>query len=276
MTNKHQSVGCPVRGLLAGASLAVLAALSAGPVAAAQPPIAGETLDFDHARPLSDAELADLRGGFITPDGLQISLGFRLDLDIDDRLMLTTEFAPQWAAAQTRAGKHAKGQSNGFAPGELRLTLQRKGAVGGDPVQFAIGPRGEVTVLNGNAQVQEIEGGKRYAFGDGVAAEIANGGKGTKVTAGGELPVVLAQNQDGLRLSVGDQRTTEVLSQITRHLIGARLVNRQDHAQVSQRLNVDVNLLNFNDTNHLRSTRGSSLNLLRLVNGSLVRAMSPR
>jgi hypothetical protein len=105
---------------------------------------------------------------------------------------------------------------------------------------------------------------------------VANGGQGTRVTAGGDLPIALAQTKDGLELSVGDERTTAVLNRITRHLISARLINRQDHAHVDQRLNVDVNLLNFNDTGPLRSIRSSSMHVLKLVNGGLLRAIMPR
>ena len=278
--NKHQSVGRQPRAALASASLLVLATLISGAAGAAQPAAGAGQLLLDHATPLSDAELAELRGGFITPDGLQISIGFRLELDIDDRLMLATEFTPQWTPASNGGGKqHKPGKSTGwkgFAPGELRLTLQRKGGSGNGSVQFAIGPSGDVEVLNGSPQVQEIDGGKRYAFEDGVAAEVANGGQGTRVTAGGDLPVVLTQTKNGLELSVGDESTTAVLNRITRDLISSRLVNRQDHAQVDQRLNVDVNLLNFSDTGHVRSLRSSSLHVLKLVNGGLVRAMTPR
>lgn len=232
-------------------------ALSTGEAEAAQPPAGAGPLLLDHAAPLSDAELAELSGGFITPDGLQISLGFRLELDIDDRLMLATEFTPQWTPSSKGAGKqHKQGKStgwNGFAPGELRLTMQRKGGSGEGSIQFAIGPSGDLKVVSGNPQVQEIDGGKRYAFDGGVAAEVASGGQGTRVTAGGDLPIALAQTKDGLDLSVGDESTTAVLNRITRHLISARLINRQDHAHVDQRLNVDVNLLNFNDTGRLRA-----------------------
>jgi hypothetical protein len=263
--NQNQSVAGRLMAPLTGVSLMAMATLMTGQADAAQPPAGADPLLPAHLEPLSDAELAAFRGGFVTPHGLEISLGFRLDLDISDRLTLATEFKPQWASP---GGKKA--------PGELLVTLVQKGAPGSEPVSLSIGPNGQVKVLSGNPQVHDIDGGKRYAFEGGVAADVAQGGLGSRVTAGGDLPVVLAQTKDGLELRVGDEATTAVWNRITRGLVSAHLTNRRNDAQISQHLNVDVNLLNFHDTAHLRALRTSSLRVLKLVNGSLIRAMAPR
>lgn len=266
MTPKqNQSVAGRLIARLAGASAIVLAVLVPGHAHAAPPPAEAELLMPAHVEPLSDAELAGFRGGFITPNGLEISLGFRLDLDINDRLRIATEFKPHWGSS---AGKKA--------PGELLVTLIQKDAPGSEAVQLGIKPDGKVEVLGGNPQLQEFDGGQRYTFGGDVAAEVAKGGQGTKVTAGGDLPVVLTQTKDGLELRVGDEATTGAWSRITRELISAQLVNRQHGARVHQNLNIDVNLLNFHETSHLRSAQLSSLRVLKVVNGGLIRAMNPR
>ena len=178
-----------------------------------------------------------------------------------------------WLASARQQTTHSEAP---LSPGELRLTLRQKAGPGSAPVSLDITPGGDVKVLNGAAEVKETAGGKRYEFGDGGVAEVAHTKNGTRVTTDGALPVVLAQGPDGLELSVGDQRTTAVLNQITRNLISAKLINRRDYAHISQRLDVDVNLLNFKDTDKLRSLHTSSLRWQSAITGGLIRAIARR
>ena len=80
---------------------------------------------FADARPLADAELAALRGGFHTADGLEISFGYRVELAVEDGLQLTARFNPV-----ARADQPALGVSLGGGEGPLAgLELAGNGAV---------------------------------------------------------------------------------------------------------------------------------------------------
>lgn len=65
----------------------LVGALPAEAASAPEPLLAGE-------QALAEGELAELRGGFVTKEGLEISFGFQIDLDLDDRLALSMQFDP--------------------------------------------------------------------------------------------------------------------------------------------------------------------------------------
>jgi len=240
------------------AGLALLAALPAGGVAAADStaPLAFGTFG---AAPVADNELATLRGGFITAEGLEISFGFRVELDVADRLQLTARFNPIAKSGEPAVGLSLGGDAPGGPLTELEVTRD-----------------GKLQVLAGTPKVTERKGGTRYRFGDGAVAELPDSGDGFTFTSGGALPVTLTQSGEGLDLVVGDATTTLVVDRLSPRGVDAKVANRLDGAGIDHQLFFDINLLNFSDLAPARRVAHTGRRLQNLVNRGVVGWLTPR
>ena len=187
-----------VRTLLLAATLAVAVPAFASP--------------FGDTAAVSDAELADMRGGFALPGGLDVALSVRLDTSVDGRLLLRTVFvadqgAPAVAvyapppgesgpaiAMRTTGGSTATAsrievafdRSNGVTmlrPTGSGLTptvsIGTGGSVRGDPAPngwppLAVTPGGAAVATAGGAvSVEQLAGGLRVAL-DGPDLDVSH------------------------------------------------------------------------------------------------------
>ncbi len=212
---------------------------------------------FAGARPLADDELAALRGGFHTADGLEISFGYRVELDVEDGLQLTARFNPA-----ARAGQSALGVSLGDGEGPL--------------AGLELAGDGTVQVLAGAPKVTRGANGTRYEFSDEVIARLRDNGEGFTFSSGGEVPVNLEQAGNGLHLVVGDGTRTLVIDRLGPQGIDAKVANRLDGAGIDHQLFFDVDLLNFSELAPARQAAQTGRRLQNLINRGVVGSLTPR
>lgn len=253
-------LGRAVRGTLTAAGLVVLGGQAA--LAGDTPPLAGRT-------PLSNAELAALRGGFITEDGLEVTFGMRLKFDLDRDLQFVAEFRPAPDRNDDRA--HGRGKKGAFAPGEFRASFSRSGADGGEDAVTTVERRadGTIAVSGGPDGGIELAGSPEIAI-PGGTAEIENRADGFALTADGEFPVRLEQGPDGIVVVVGDSRTTLIEDRLGPDGFSTQLSNRRNGADLIHDALLDVDVHNFSELSALRKAGVQRRRLQSLVNRGLV------
>ncbi len=218
-------------------------------------------------QPLAPAELAALRGGFFSADGLEISFGVQIDLNVDNRLLLSTFFNSH------QAHRHAKSRRGGRRSnrntGGLQLSLWEDGR-SAPSVGLKLAGDGAIEVLEGAAEVIESANGLRYQFADQMAAELTPTTDGYKLTTNGDLPVSLLKTTKGIELTVGDEATTLIKDRVSPQQISAQLANRLHGTSVTHRMTVDINVNNFHQMDAARKAGMSARRLQRLVNRGIL------
>ncbi len=248
------------RWYVASAVVLIAAATSFQASAAAPSPLAG-------LQPLPSAELAALRGGYFGADGLEISFGVKIDLNVDDRLLLSTYFNahPGRGHGKSRRGgpKHHRG-TDGL---QLRLWDDERGA---PSAGLKLAGNGAIEVLEGAPEIIESADGLRYKFADQTVADLTPGADGYKLTTNGKLPVSLVKTAKGLELTVGDEATTLIKDRISPRQISAQLANRLHDTSVTHRMTIDISVNNFRQMEAARKSGMSTRRIQRLVNRGML------
>jgi len=255
-----------------------IAALLVMPAGALQAATGSELTLTGLDTPLSDGELASLRGGFLTEGGLEITFGFRLDLEIGDKLKLSSQFKP--LAKPDKPARPGMQLWQGFENGELELTLTKKqhaadkdggGEAGGG---IKVAGDGEVEVLAG--PTDGFGGGDGYSGSDHQAAKVVKTDDSVILTSKGDTPVKATIDKDGFEVVVGDPKTTSVVNRIGRDQVSARITNRRHGARIKQRLIVDVNLLNFSQFGKAQEIRRKAGRLSNQIGRGIIHSLLPR
>jgi len=257
---------------VAGAALAAALLLLGG----AQAP-AGEAPLLAARTPLSEAELAALRGGFITEDGLEITFGMRLKFNLDNEVQFVAEFQPALdrGKARDRGNDRQRGRAEksagAFVPGEFRASFRRSGAQEGEDAVTTVERKadGSIAVSGGPDE------GIRPAASPGIAipggtAEIENRGDGFVLAADGEVPIRLEQGADGIVVVIGDARTTLIEDRLGPDGFSAQLSNRRNGADVLHEALLDIDVHNFSELSTVRKAGAQRQRLQRLVSRGMV------
>lgn len=198
----------------AAALAAVAPLLFASGVDAASPadPFAGLT-------PLSAVELAELRGGFVTVDGLKIAFAVTIAFDFDGELGLQTWLKPEGLG--------------GFVLTTPEGMLMRD-------------EHGALTVL-GDPQIDTDGTATTYDFGTLVAKveETANGG--FRLTTDGDLPIDLDQTGHALFQTIGDLGTTMAETRAMLGRVSSILSNTRNDTKVSLLATMGIDVLNHGE-----------------------------
>lgn len=235
--------GSAVRMRRLGATASVLALLVASPsVGAAEPkPFAGMT-------PLERTELAALRGGFFTPEGLEISFAVRMELDIKDKLHFVTRLNPNR---------------------ELEVVFDGPGRGRGPSTTLRRREKGSIEIASGDGPPIPIASSGRFELADGSKGSVAETARGLVVSTDGGVPVTVNEGPQGLEVVVGDAETTFVRDELGLGRFSAQVVNRQDDAGITHNATLDVNVHNFSHLAELNKAIAQIRRLRDLVGGGL-------
>lgn len=214
-------------------------------------------------QPLLPAELAALRGGYFGADGLEISFGVQIDLNVDNRLLLSTFFNSH------QGRRHAKSRRGGRRHDRSTSGLQLS-LWGDDRDTPSAGLKlmgdGAIEVLEGAPEVIESADGRRYQFADQTVAELTPAKDGYRLTTNGDLPVSLIKTTKGLELTVGDEATTLIKDLVSPQQISSQLANRLHDTSVTHRMTIDISVDNFRQMDAARKSGMSARRIQRLVN----------
>lgn len=197
---------------------------------AAAMPVAAAASPFGDAPAVSDAELGEMRGGVLLPNGLDIAVGVSIETRVDGQLALRTQFTTDGGvqvfsggAAEMRSQAAAGASARGAAP---MVRIDRNGA-GTTITPAATMPNVQIGVSRGST----------------IAT---SGGTPLPVVAGGDaVPTALG----AVRIDETDRGTSVVLAGPTielRHLVGQAtgfvVANTADNRAIDTVANVNVDV----------------------------------
>lgn len=229
------------RGLGAAASLLAF-------LVASVPAATAEREPFSEMSPLERSELAALRGGFFTPEGLEISFAVRLQLDIEDKLRFTTRLRPNR---------------------ELEVEFGDPGGGAGSSTTLKRRDNGSIEIATGDGPPLPIASDGHFDLPDGSGGSVAQTSDGLVVSTDGGVPVTLDEGPQGLEVTIGDAETTFVRDQLGLGRLSAQVVNRQDDAAITHRAILDVDVHNFSDLAGLSQAANQARRLRDAVSGGL-------
>lgn len=248
-----------------GGALVILLALPVAAAPVVPPSPESEPLVRVPVSAIDPGELADFRGGFFGPNGLEISFGLRFEVDIDDQLRLITHFTP----SKRDDFSPPKWSWSDLENGEFELVYKGKDAGSGPPAELRRTADGTV-VGSGVSQITEIPGGQRYEFDNGLVADVLDKANGFELGTNSDLPVHLVQDGKSVELKIGDVATTLVQNQVSPGVVLARLANRRDDASVRHDMILDLNVLNYSDLAHASRAVAQARRVQHLVNRGVV------
>lgn len=231
------------------------AVLGVAVLAAATAAGAGESPVLAGRAPLGDAELAAIRGGFVTHDGLEITFGMRMRVNIDQKLELVAEFRP---GSKGHRGKKGRAFEASFNP-----------VGGGGPgTRIRRGEDGAIAIATGEGDL-EIADSPTVPI-PGGTAELVSHDDGLTLSADGDLPLTLEEGPDGVALRLGSEETTLVEDRLGLEGLNSRVANRRSGADVVHDAILDVDVHNFSRLAEVRKKAARIGRLQGLVNRGIV------